>query len=318
MFGVTIFWSILLRFLKAAKWLDNPNAIYVGTMVVVYFIHWVYKAPQYIKTVTVIATVVLFLLKQLYQNIDAADRFVDLRAVSTQMNTKSVKSLSKQLSLIYVGIMGVLLGTLGVIGIDSVWEFLGNMGNKLMRYLVSLIPEGKPPVHEQTFDKVNNNSVGGLEELAQESPIMQMIGEIVAYIGGVIIFCAFAFLLVRGIILLVRFFQNRENEVEEQLVREKLYVGKERTMLKRRRLFQREANTPAKKVRKIYKKEMSKLDEKSVAKFVYMNPEEQVDCIPTHRIDDNVKEEIRELYEKARYSAEVVSDVDVKRMNALM
>jgi hypothetical protein len=145
-----------------------------------------------------------------------------------------------------------------------------------------------------------------------------MIGEIVAYIGGVIIFCAFAFLLVRGIILLVRFFQNRENEVEEQLVREKLYVGKERTMLKRRRLFQREANTPAKKVRKIYKKEMSKLDEKSVVKFVYMNPEEQVDCIPTHRIDDNVKEEIRELYEKARYSAEVVSDVDVKRMNALM
>jgi len=318
MLVLPIVWSLILRLLPAAAWLDNPSGIYVGTLVVVYVIHWIYKVPQYVKTMTVVATVLLFLIQQLYKNIDAADRFVDMRTMSTKINTKSVKSLSKQISLIYVGMMGSVLAILGVIGIDSVWQFLANVGDKIMRFIVSLIPEGEPPVYEQTFDKVNNNTGGGLDALAKESPIMQKIGEIFAFVGGIVILLAFAFLLIRGIVLLIRYFGTRQNETEEQLVREKLYVGKEKSVVKQRRLFRRTEQTPARKVRKIYKRNMQKLDDTDVRQFSYLNPEEQVGRLQAYRVDEATREEIKEIYERARYSAEKVTDADAKRMQAIM
>jgi len=181
-----------------------------------------------------------------------------------------------------------------------------------------LIPEGEPPVYEQTFDKVNNNTGGGLDALAKESPIMQKIGEIFAFVGGIVILLAFAFLLIRGIVLLIRYFGTRQNETEEQLVREKLYVGKEKSVVKQRRLFRRTEQTPARKVRKIYKRNMQKLDDTDVRQFSYLNPEEQVGRLQAYRVDEATREEIKEIYERARYSAEKVTDADAKRMQAIM
>ena len=62
LYVLTVFWSLILRVLPAAAWLENPSGIYVGALVVIYFIHWIYKAPQGVKTATVVATVVFFFL----------------------------------------------------------------------------------------------------------------------------------------------------------------------------------------------------------------------------------------------------------------
>ena len=318
LYVLTVFWSLILRVLPAAAWLENPSGIYVGALVVIYFIHWIYKAPQGVKTATVVATVVLFLLKQLYQNLDAADKFVDLRTMSTKINTKSVKSLSKQLSLIYVGMLGGILGILGVIGAEDVWNMLFKMGDKILRFIVSLIPEGEKPVYEKTFGTVNNGGAGGLDALAKESPIMQKIGEIFAFVGGIAIAVALLFLLIRGLVLLYRYFVSTKAETEEELVREKLYVGKEKSKVRKGRIFQRFEQNPTKKVRRIYKRNMQKLDQVDIRQFPYLNPEEQVEKLGSYKVEKETREEIKEIYERARYSTEKVSDADVKRMQTIM
>ena len=318
LYVLTVFWSLILRVLPAAAWLENPSGIYVGALVVIYFIHWIYKAPQGVKTATVVATVVLFLLKQLYQNLDAADKFVDLRTMSTKINTKSVKSLSKQLSLIYVGMLGGILGILGVIGAEDVWNMLFKMGDKILRFIVSLIPEGEKPVYEKTFGTVNNGGAGGLDALAKESPIMQKIGEIFAFVGGIAIAVALLFLLIRGLVLLYRYFVSTKAETEEELVREKLYVGKEKSKVRKGRIFQRFEQNPTKKVRRIYKRNMQKLDQVDIRQFPYLNPEEQVEKLGSYKVEKETREEIKEIYERARYSTEKVTDADAKRMHTIM
>ena len=313
-----IFWSVILRLLKAAQWLENPSGIYVGGLVVVYFIHWIYKVPQYIKTMTVVAAVVLFLVQLLYKNVDAADKFVDMRTMSTKMNTKSVKSLSKHISTLYVGALGCLLGILGIIGADGVWQFLAKVGDRVMRFLVSLIPQGEKPVYEQKFEGFNNNNGEGLEALAKENAIMQKIGEVIAFIGGIAIGLALVFLLIKGIIALVRYFNQRAEETEEDLVREKLYVGKEKSTIKKKSIWSRREHTQARKVRKIYKRNLSKLGEKELQGFPYLSPKEQVDKLPDPQVKPEEKTEVLEIYERARYSIEKVSDADAKRLQEIM
>ena len=314
----SILYSCLIRFFAATAWLENPGRAYVIIAVLTYVVHWLYASLPYVKSWATIGIVLCFLCFVLYDSVVSIDKFVDMKSNAMKINTARVKGVSKKMSIIYVGTLGVLLSIFGLVKMDKVWDFLLWVGDKIMRFLAGFIPEGEPPMPESEKEPIESGMGDLFAELGKESPFMQKIGEGVAAIGGILIALVAIVFLIQGAIAIYRYFKNRQRDEEEILISEKLYEGNEKSGLGLGRLFQRLQLSPAQRIRKLYRRNMNKLDNKHVCKFPYMNPEEQTGTLSAYEVEKETREEIRELYEKARYSKEKVTEADVKRMHTII
>lgn len=315
-----ILWSALISLHPSMEWMEEPRGIYVGACVIIYVLSVIYFMPSYVGTWCVIATIFLYLNKLVFDKFEAADQFIEFGSLSSKINTISVRTLCKKMILIYVGMLTTVMTVLGIIGIDGVWSFLGKMLYKFMRFLGQFLPEGEPPIEPELPEIKPEQQPGEniFEEMAQENEIMQTIGEVFFGIVKIFTILVFIFVIVVVITEMIQRFGKKKVVKEERLIREKLYVGKEKKSLRKGRGFKRQDLTAAKKVRKIYKRNMTRQEDKYVRRFPYQNPDEQLDTVSSRLSGENAKEEIREIYERARYSEEHVTEADVKRIHHLM
>lgn len=317
---LSILWSALLSLHPAMEWMEEPKGIYVGTCVVMYVLSVIYDMPSYVGTWCVVATIFLYLNKLLFEKFEAADRFIEFGSLSSKIDTTSVRSLCKKMILIYVGMMTVVMTVLGFIGIDGVWEFIGKILYKFLQFLGQFLPKGEPPVEPQQPEmkpqEVPKENI--FESMAQENQVMQTIGEIFFGIVKIFTILVFIFVIVVVISEMIQRFGKKKEVKEERLIREKLYVGKEKKTLRKDRGFKRQDLSAAKKVRKIYKRNMTRQEEKYVRRLPYQNPDEQLETVSRRLANEDAREEIREIYERARYSEEHVTEADVKRIHRLM
>ena len=147
---------------------------------------------------------------------------------------------------------------------------------------------------------------------------MRTIGKIIFWIIGIATAIILIFVIAVVISEMIERFGKKKAVKEERLIREKLYVGKEKKPLQKARGFQRPNLSAAKKVRKIYKRNLTKQEDKYLRRFPYQNPDEQLETLTEHLPEEKRREEIREIYERARYSEEAVTEADVKRIHHLM
>ena len=63
---------------------------------------------------------------------------------------------------------------------------------------------------------------------------------------------------------------------------------------------------------------MKRLGAKRISGFSYMLPEEQVKLLREQGTDEETIREIKSLYEKARYSSELLTDNEVDYMRRIM
>ena len=315
-----IVWSALLSLHPALEWLEEPRGIYLGVCIVVYVLSIIYFMPSYIGTWCVIATVFLYLNKMIFEKFEAADKFVDFGTLSSKIDTLSVKSLCKKMILIYIGMLTVVLTVLGCIGTGGLFPFLGKMLYRIMRFIGQFLPEGTMPVEPEKQDPLpeKKEEENIFEEMARENAAMRTIGKIIFWIIGIATAIILIFVIAVVISEMIERFGKKKAVKEERLIREKLYVGKEKKPLQKARGFQRPNLSAAKKVRKIYKRNLTKQEDKYLRRFPYQNPDEQLETLTEHLPEEKRREEIREIYERARYSEEAVTEADVKRIHHLM
>ena len=135
-------------------------------------------------------------------------------------------------------------------------------------------------------------------------------------------FLAIVALVIWGIVTFMKkmyggFYKTRM-QAEDRLEVEKLKADKWTARGRRKENEGHTENNASRRIRKMYKKNMSKSGEKNLREFPYMTPGEQVQRREETYDFKGDSGEVRELYEKARYGKDAVTDSDVEKMRGIL
>lgn len=315
-----ILYSAILRLVPAAQNLDEPSLIYVGVSAIVHFGIGALEVGRVAEHLSLIGTMLILLLCLLYGNLEAMDEFIYLGSFSNKVDERGVSKLNRRISLWYTGALGVLLAIAGFFRIDGLWRTVSGWILNFIRFLVSFIPlsEQMPPEEEAEVEKemtemlqqtMPEHELPAWRQLLQEIFRVMITSVIIALIIAIIIY---------ALVYVYRHFYNKKNREDGDKVIESLSFGEKVTKEKKTRFFERIEKHPAKRIRRIYKKRLKRIGAKGAHSFWYMSPEEQVQILHKQGVSEETMSEIKDLYEKARYSTDLITDVEVERMRTIL
>ncbi len=314
-----VLYSAILRLVPAAENLDEPCLAYVLVSAIVYFGTGAFEVGSVAELLSLIGTVLLLLLHLLYGNLEAMDEFIYIGSFSNKVDEQGVSALNRRISLCYTGALGVLLAIAGLFRIDGLWRTVSGWIRIFIRFLASLIPLGEqmPPEEEAEAEKEMSEI---LQQTMPEHEIpawRQLLQEIFRGIITFVIVAIIIAIIIYAMIYVYRHFYNKKNREEGDKVIESLSFGKEITKEKKTRFFERTEKHAAKRIRRIYKKRLKRAGAKNISSFWYMAPDEQVKILRKQGVPEETIDEMKDLYEKARYGADLVTDVEVERMRTI-
>ena len=317
---VLILYSAILRLVPQARWLDEPGVVYVVFFTLIHMLICFLDGSVVVERASILAVSLLFLLYLLYRNLDSMDEFIMLQGVSTKVDEQGIRRLNNRLSLLYTATLGSILGLFSLVRVEKLWEILAGWLKKVIRYLLSLLPMTEQTQPEEK-EEIKNGMSNMLHEMTDEqepSIFMQVLGEIIRVVFTVLIVVGVIAAIVYAAIYIYRHFYNKQSRTDENKVIETLSYGDRITREKKTRFFAKPEQNPSRKIRKIYKKNMKRLGAKRISGFSYMLPEEQVKLLREQGTDEETIREIKSLYEKARYSSELLTDNEVDYMRRIM
>lgn len=317
-----ILYSAILRLVPAAENLDEPGISYIVVLVIEHLAIRALEMGTVPQHISLISTVIVFLLYLLYGNLQSMDEFIYLGSFSSKVDEQGIRKLNRRISLLYTGILGILLMVFGLFRVEGLWNTVSGWFLRLLRFLVSLIPmsEQVPPEEQVEAEQEMSNM---LQQMPPEHEIpawRQLMQEI---FRGIMIFVVVAVIIV-GIIYVAmyvyRHFYNKKKHEDGDKVIEALTFGAEITREKKPRFFERFGfeRSPARRIRKIYKKSLKRVGAKHIPGLKYMSPDEQVQFLRKQGVSEETIDEMKLLYEKARYSAETVTESEAERMRAIL
>lgn len=315
-----VLYSVILRLVPAAENLDEPGVSYVVVIAIVYFCICFLEGSVLIQHLSIVATALVFLFYLLYRNLEAMDSFILVGSFSNKIDEQGIRKLNHRLSLLYIGILGALLAIFSLFRVDGLWNTVWGWIRSLLRFLVSLIPMSEQIQPEEEAEMKN-----GMSNLLQEmvpgqemSAWKQLLGEIVRGIIAFVIVAVIIAGMIYAAIYVYRHFYNKKNREDGDRVIEALSFGIGITKERKPRFFERFERSPARRIRRIYKKSLKRVGAKHMSNFGYMSPDEQVQFLRKQGISEEAIDEIKYLYEKARYSADLVTDAEVERMRTIL
>lgn len=315
-----ILYSAIIRLVPQAHWLDEPGFVYVVILTLNYMLVCALDESVPVQRVSMLTVLLGFLLSLLYRNLDCMDEFIVLQGFSTKVDEQGVRRLNNRLSVLYTAVLGMILGLFSLFRGEKLWQVFADWLKKVIRYLLSFLPitEQVPPEEKE---EIKNNVTNMLQEMPEEqdpSMFMKILGEIMVVVFTILIVAGVVAAIVYAAVYIYRNFYNKQSGRDENKVVEALSYGDKVTKEKKTRFFARGEQTPARRIRKIYKKNMKRLGAKRISGFSYMAPEEQVKLLREQGTDGDTVRKIRMLYEKARYSSDFVTDVEVDYMRRNM
>ena len=315
-----ILYSAILRLVPAAEDLDEPGVAYIVLLVIEHLAIRALEMGTAAQYISLISTVLVFLLYLLYGNLESMDEFIYLGSFSSKVDEQGVRRLNRRISLLYTGILGVLLAVFSSFRVDSLWNTVSGWLLSLLRFLVSLIPMSEQvPLEEKVEAEKEMSNM--LQQIPPEHEIpawRQLLQEI---FRGIIILVLVA-VIIAGIIYatmyVYRHFYHKKTREDGDKVIENLSFGERVTKEKKPGFFERFERNPARRIRRIYKKRLKRAGAKSISSFWYMSPDEQVQFLRMQGMSEETIDEMKVLYEKARYSTDLVTDADVERMRSII
>ena len=315
-----ILYSAIIRLAPAAEWLDEPVVIYVALLGIEYLLICVFELAVTVQWLSLISTFLVFLLYLLYGNLEAMDEFIYLGSFSSKVDEQGLRKMNRRISILYAGILGGLLAIAGMFRVDSLWQTILGWIRKFIRFLVSLIPitEQAPPEEEVEAEEEISNMLQQVvpeQEISEWRQLMQEIFRVVitlAIVGAIVVGIIYVVLYV------YRHFYRKKDSQEGDKVVESLSFGKSVSKERKPRLSERIEKNPAKRIRRIYKKRLKRIGAKNTSSFWYMSPNEQVQLLRKQGVSEEIIAEIKDLYEKARYSEDLVTDTEVERMRTIL
>ena len=142
-------WSIILRCVARARKFDQPGNLYLGFTAGFHVIILMVGGNELAQGASLCATILLFLLNLLYDNAQSADWFIEVRNLSGDSDARKASRISKQVSLLYTGGMGIILGLFTFIRMDGVWQTIKTNAYRLVVHLAGLLPFEETPALEE-------------------------------------------------------------------------------------------------------------------------------------------------------------------------
>lgn len=317
---VWIIYSAILRLAPIAEELDEPRKMYIVLLVVEYFVIGFLDGPRFARSIVIVSTLLVLILYLLYENLESMDRFISVGSFSNQVDEQGIRKLNRRLSLLYVGIIGAILAIFSLFRVEGLWITIKRWMFKLLRFLVSLIPmaEKAQPEEEMQIEEAMPNFLQEMVPEKEVSAIGRLIGEIIYGIIMIAIVAVIIVAIISAVIYVYRHFYNKKNREEEDRVIEALSLGDEVKKEKKSRFFEKFDRSPAKRIRRIYRKRLKKIVVKHQSSLKYMSPAEQMEFLRKQDVSEEVIGAIQSLYEKARYSAELVTEADAERMREIL
>ena len=309
-----ILYSAVIRLVPQAHWLDEPGMVYVVILTLNYMLICALDGSLAMQRVSILTVLLCFLLYLLYRNLDCMDEFIVLQGFSTEVDEQGIRKLNNRLSLLYTGVLGMLLGAFSLLHGEKLWQIFAGWLKKVIRYLLSFLPMTEQ-VQPEEKEEIKNNVTNMLQEMPEDqtpSMFMKVLGEIMYVTFTILIVAGVIAAIVCAVLYIYRNYHNSQSRNDDNKEVEALSHGVKVTREKKTRFFARGEQTPARKIRRIYKKNMKRLGAKRISGFSHMTPEEQVKLLRERGTDEATIGAIRSLYEKARYSSDFVTDGEVE------
>lgn len=321
--AVWCFWivySAILRLVPKARNLDEPSTLYIVLLVVEYLIISVLELGIVLQYISLICAVLVFLLYLLYGNLKSMDEFIYLGGFSSAIDEQGIRKLNGRVSLLYTGLLGVLLALFGSFRIDGWWNTVSGYMRSFLRFLINLMPTpARPPVEETVEAEEEMSNM--LQQMPSEYELpawRQLAQEIFRGFIAFIIITIIIIGIFYATMYVYRRFYNKKNREEGDKVIETLSHDIRIKKQRKSRFFEKFERNPAKRIRRIYRKSLQRKEPKNISVFWYMSPDEQVQFLRKQGMPEETICEIIALYEKARYSADSVTEEEAERMRAII
>ena len=315
-----IVYSAVLRLVPVAEYLDEPGVTYVVVLVIEYFGICFLEGSMEVRRLSLLGTALVFLLYMFYRNLESMDEFILMGSFSNKIDEQGIRKLNRRLSLLYIGMLGAFLATFSLFRLDGLRHTILGWLRSFVRFLVCLLPisEEMRPKEEEEIEQGMSNL---LQETIPEHELSEWRLLLQEIFRDIMTFLMVA-IIIAGIIYAVsyvyrHFYKNKNREDGDRVI-EALSFGAEITKEKKPRFFERFERSPVRRIRRIYKKSLKRAGAKHMPNLRYMSPDEQVQYLRKQGMSEEAIDEMKWLYEKARYSSELVTESEAERMRAIL
>ena len=320
--AIWVFWilySAILRLVPVAEWLEAPCVPYVSLFVVFYVFICILEGSLAVQRVSLVATAIMFLLYLLYGNLESMDEFILTGSFSNQVDEQGIRKLNNRLSILYTGALGILLLLFSLFRVDGLWQTILVFIRKVLRFLLSFLPMSEPalPEEEEEVEQGMGNLASPMPEEHEISAFVHIMNDILRGLMTVVIVAAILAGIIYAAMYIYRHFYKKDSREEGNKVIESLSFGEGTHKERKSRFFERLERNPAKRIRKIYKKNLKRLAQKRTCDLSYLSPKQQVELLYEQGASKETIEEIKRLYEDARYSANPMTEAQAEHMRKL-
>ncbi len=320
--AVWVFWilySAILRLVPVAEWLETPCVPYVSLLIALYVFICVLEGSAAVQRAGLVAIAIMFLLYLLYGNLESMDEFILTGSFSNQVDEQGIRKLNNRLSILYTGTLGALLVLFSLFSMDGLWQTILVFIRKVLRFLLSFLKLSEParPEEEEEVEQGMANLFQPMPEEHEPSAFVHIMNEILRGLMTVVIVVAILAGIIYAAMYIYRHFYKKDSRQEGNKVIESLSFGEGIQKERKSRFFERFERNPAKRIRKIYKKNLKRLAQKRTCDLSYLSPKQQVELLYEQGASKEVIEEIKQLYEDARYSANPMTDAQAEHMRKL-
>lgn len=314
-----ILFSISLRILVTTDLLEEPGYVHLGVLALCFGLGVYMDISEAVISGVMWAFFATLLLKVFYGNLKATDEFIRNRAVSTRMDEQKLRRLNVGITLFYTGILGGILAIAGLFRTEGISGVILSWFRNILQFifggLENLSEKSEPEIVDDAVTSMQPNM--GNMEIPETLPVWRILdvlfraaGIIVVAVGVILI----AVLLFRAVYRHFYYHQNQPEDVEDYV--EPLTMRKKLSKGERKRFLDAFDRTPAKKIRRIYRKSLKTFGPSG--NLEYLSPMEQMESLAEKNGFANAgREEILMLYEKARYSELETTEAEAKRMQEL-
>lgn len=322
-----VFFSLVVRLTSQPEWLEEPGYLHLGMMALIFLAaSYLIESPVAAKA-GLWAFCLLLLLKVFYDNLAEMDTFIDNRSSSVRMDVRKMKRLNHGITLVYTGLLGLVLGLVALIRADGFGGRLWEGFKRFLRFLAGLFPVSKEQESAQMAmgDSSMQELLAELGEAQEPSAFAKLMEKVFQVLAGGLLAGAVIFVVIFIMVTIYRhFYRNGKAETEG----EEAELLTEREALVRpkgRKMAEILERSPAKRIRRRYRKYMKPLRARSGKAFSCMSPKEQLRLLKGQSAnlqeqgnEADSMEEVRELYEKARYGDMPVTEAEAERMKQLL
>lgn len=317
---LVLVFSVLLRTLFETELLEEPGYFYLGVLALCFAISAYMGKSERAVNCVMAAFFATLLLKVVYGNLKATDEFIRNRASSTRMDERKLRRLNNGITLLYAGMLGVILALAGMLRTEGISRMITGWFRKVLQMIFGgLASLSGEPEAELAGDTVTSMQPDiGSMEIPETSPVWKAL-DVVLGVAGTLFVAAGALLIAVLILMAVyrHFYHHQEHPADAEDYAEPLTMRKKLPKEKRKSFFQVFDRSPAKRIRRLYRKSLRTIWKDG--KIECFSPKEQLDSdVVKDHFAKEEREEILSLYEKARYSAAEVTETELKRMQDLL